>query len=217
MITVNNIQITIIYDNTARDNNLIPDWGFACLIECFGKTILFDTGAKANILFGNMEKLNIDPMSVDEIFISHDHWDHTGGLASFLATKNVPVYAPAGFTKPNQNIKIMMCDGFQRIGKNIWSTGTLSNIEHSLLIKQDDRITVIAGCSHPGVESIFNAGRQLGKISTLIGGLHGFNNFDLIKDIDRVCPTHCTQYIDKIKSIYPDKYIEGGAGRVLAI
>ena len=211
------IKITIIYDNTVWDKNLIPDWGFACLIECFGKTILFDTGAKANILFGNMEKLNIDPLSVDEIFISHNHWDHTGGLTDFLAINNVPVYAPTEFAIYNQNIKLMTCDGFQRIGENIWSTGTLDNIEHSLLLEHDGRLIVIAGCSHPGIAAIFNAGRQLGKISALIGGLHGFNNFDLIKDIDMVCPTHCTQYIDEIKSIYPDKYFEGGAGRVIPI
>jgi len=215
--TGSNIKITIIYDNTVWNQNLISDWGFACLIECFGKNILFDTGAKANILLGNMEKLNIDPLSVDEIFISHDHWDHTGGLTNFLTINNVPVYGPSGFAINNPDINLINCNECLRIGENLWSTGTLSSIEHSLLLKQDDRVTVIAGCSHPGIESIFNAGRQLGKISTLIGGLHGFDTFDLIKNIDRVCPTHCTQHIDKIRSIYPDKYIEGGAGRVLFV
>ncbi|HDD45412.1 MAG TPA: MBL fold metallo-hydrolase, partial [Candidatus Desulfofervidus auxilii] len=29
--------------------------------------------------------------------------------------------------------------------------------------------------------------------------------------------THCTQYKSKIKSLYPEKYIEGGAGRIIEI
>ncbi|MBC2715268.1 MAG: MBL fold metallo-hydrolase [Desulfobacteraceae bacterium] len=213
----NNIKISIIYDNTALDENLISDWGFSCLIEGFGKTILFDTGAKENILFANMKKMDIDPLMVDVIFISHNHWDHTGGLSSFLSTNNVPVFAPAEFMTSSRNINLITCGTRQQICENIWSTGTLSGIEQSLLIKQEDRVTVIAGCSHPGIDEIFTAGRQLGHISALIGGLHGFKNFDLLKNIDLICPTHCTQYIDEIKSIYPDKYIKGGAGRIITI
>jgi len=94
------MKLTIIYDNTTRDDALPPDWGFSCLVEAHGKTILFDTGARGRLLLDNMKKLGIDPQSVDELFISHDHWDHTGGMADFFAIREVPCYVPEIFSTP---------------------------------------------------------------------------------------------------------------------
>jgi len=34
------IKIQIIYDNTSINRDLKPDWGFAALIQAFGKNIL---------------------------------------------------------------------------------------------------------------------------------------------------------------------------------
>jgi len=59
---------------------------------------------------------------------------------------------------------------------------------------------------------ILNAASQLGKPYAIIGGLHRFNEFDLLKDLQLVCPTHCTQFKEKIKSLYPEKCVDGGAG-----
>lgn len=93
------MKITIIYDNTAYEKKLKPDWGFSCLMEVKGAPkILFDTGGNGRILLSNMNKLDIDPNSFDEIFISHAHYDHTGGLSDFLArNRDVKLYIPAGF------------------------------------------------------------------------------------------------------------------------
>jgi len=35
--------------------------------------------------------------------------------------------------------------------------------------------------------------------------------------LDLVCATHCTQFKSEIKRLYPQKYIEGGAGKVIQI
>ena len=48
------------------------------------------------------------------------------------------------------------------------------------------------GCSHSGVGNILKAASQFGKPYALIGGLHGFSDFDLVKDLTLICPTHCT-------------------------
>jgi len=47
--------------------------------------------------------------------------------------------------------------------------------------------------------------------------LHGFNKFDVIKDLSLICPCHCTQYKLEIRSLYPKKYVSGGAGRIIEI
>lgn len=76
---------------------------------------------------------------------------------------------------------------------------------------------MVAGCSHSGVKRILEVATQFGSPYALIGGLHGFSEFDLIEDLGLICPAHCTQHIPEIKSRYPEKYIEGGAGRVIEI
>jgi len=211
------IRITIIYDNTAWDKNLTPDWGFSCLVEAHGKIILFDTGAKGNILLDNMQKLDIDPLKIDKVFISHDHWDHIGGLLDLLKIKQVEVYIPNSCIGFDDTVNTVRVVDKLKICENIYSTGELKNIEHSLVIKEGEGIAVVAGCSHPGVREILRAASWFGKVNTLVGGLHGFNEFNLINDLENICPAHCTRYIQKIEKLYPEKYIKGGVGKVIEI
>ncbi|MEA2014984.1 MAG: MBL fold metallo-hydrolase [Thermodesulfobacteriota bacterium] len=222
------MKTTIIYDNETSRKDLTPDWGFACLVETHGRTILFDTGARGGILLDNMKTLNIDPKLIEIVVISHAHWDHTGGLADFLKeNRNVTLYIPSSYDiSPDSAIEIIVVKQPTRICEGVFSTGVIKGvekvpygdeIEQSLVVNTDSGQVVIAGCSHPGVDKILKAASIYGEIYSLIGGLHGFNKFDLLEGIDLVCATHCTQFKAKIKSLYPDAYIEGGAGRIIEI
>jgi 7,8-dihydropterin-6-yl-methyl-4-(beta-D-ribofuranosyl)aminobenzene 5'-phosphate synthase len=66
------MRVTIIYDNVVWEPTLRSDWGFACLVETAGHTLLFDTGAQGDILLGNMEKLGIMPARVNTVFITEE-------------------------------------------------------------------------------------------------------------------------------------------------
>jgi len=211
------LKITIIYDNTAWLKSLPADWGFACLVEARGKKILFDTGAKGSLLLSNMQALQIDPREVDAVFISHNHWDHTGGLADFLKVNPVSVYLPDSCPHsdtPGERVRVSTP---LEIYSGIYSTGELQGIEQSLVIRAGDGIVVVSGCAHPGVKAILAAASAFGRVRALVGGLHGFDDFRLIKTLETVCPTHCTRHIQKIKTRFPDAFISGGAGRVISI
>ncbi len=212
-----NIKITIIYDNDSNKANLKADWGFACLVEMNGRKILFDTGADGSILLHNMEKLDINPAAIEEVFISHKHWDHTGGLSAFLKINPVKIYIPASCSNYDGAKEVVKVKEPFEIHENIFSTGELENIEQSLIVKMEKGVIVIVGCSHPGIKSILNSAVQWGKPYAIIGGMHGFKEFNLIDQLELICPTHCTQYQSEIKSLYPQKYISGGVGKVIEI
>jgi 7,8-dihydropterin-6-yl-methyl-4-(beta-D-ribofuranosyl)aminobenzene 5'-phosphate synthase len=210
------MRITILYDNTAFRNDLKSDWGFSCLIEAHNKTILFDTGANGRILLENMRKLKIRPSSVDDVFISHGDFDHIGGLSAFLNENNqVNVYVPASLKGVRNAQKVIRVDKPIVMYENFFSTGELENIEQSMAVKTDKGLVLVVGCSHPEMKNILDTASQYGNIYAMIGGLHGFNKYELFKDLGLICPTHCTWHIAEIKALYPEKYVEGGAGKII--
>ena len=212
------LKITIIYDNTTIRDDLEPDWGFAAYIETDDHTLLFDAGSDGDILLENMKKMALEPENVDMVFISHHHFDHTGGLAAFLhENPAVDVFVPASLRGVRRARSITHIEKAGTLGKGLYSTGELNGIEQSLMIDTPHGLVVIAGCSHPGLDKIINKAKEFGNIHLLLGGFHGFDEFTVLADVDLVCPTHCTKYINKIKKLYPDKYIPGGAGQIITI
>lgn len=209
------MKITILYDNTIWKDGLRPDWGFSCLVEDRGRIILFDTGANGPILLSNMKELGVDPKVVDEVFISHVHFDHTGGLLDFLRVRPVRVYVPACIAVPPGSGDFVSVKGPLEIHEGIFSTGEMGGFEQSLVVKREEGSILVVGCSHPGVAEILQRASEIAEIKVLFGGLHGFRDFALIHGLDYVCPTHCTQYQSRIREMFPSKFLEGGVGRVI--
>ena len=159
------MRITILYDNEVYKRGLKPGWGFSCLVEVENAPrILFDTGANGAMLLRNMAKLHIEPVSIAEVFISHAHRDHTGGLADFLkASATATVYVPSSLSEPSGAKELVSVKEPCEIHENIFSTGELSRIEQSLVVKMEKGLVVVAGCSQPGIGSILEAASQFGK------------------------------------------------------
>lgn len=211
------VKATIIYDNTAFRKDLQADWGFAALIEANGKRILFDTGGSGSILLSNMNALGIAPKEIDEVFISHAHFDHTGGLSAFLDQNNdVIVWVPPSFRGVRNAKEVVKIENSRKLSEGIYSTGELEGIEQSLCIETKKGIVIIAGCSHPSMEHILNAASDVGPVYGIIGGLHG-NQPESLQPFGLICATHCTQYKKEIASLYPESYVEGGAGKIIDI
>ncbi len=211
------MKVTIIYDNTAFRRDLQADWGFSALVEIKKRKILFDAGANGKILLSNMEKLKVNPEEIEDVFISHLHWDHIGGLSSFLRLNNrVKIWTTSYFSEAEGAREIIEVKKPTMLYEGIYSTGELEGIEQSLCVQTEKGIVVMVGCSHPKMEHILQRASQFGRVYGIIGGLHG-NSPSSLKGLELICPTHCTRYISEIKYLYPEKYIPGGAGRIINI
>jgi 7,8-dihydropterin-6-yl-methyl-4-(beta-D-ribofuranosyl)aminobenzene 5'-phosphate synthase len=58
--------------------------GLAFLIEAGNKRVLFDTGQSGTILLHNLKVLELDPVTIDALVLSHAHNDHAGGLSELM-------------------------------------------------------------------------------------------------------------------------------------
>jgi 7,8-dihydropterin-6-yl-methyl-4-(beta-D-ribofuranosyl)aminobenzene 5'-phosphate synthase len=87
---VKSLKITILSTMLA-DHGTIGEWGFSCLVEVDGRRMLFDSGNHPDIVLKNAKSLNIDLSDIDEMVLSHNHPDHSGGiitLRTVLMTSN---------------------------------------------------------------------------------------------------------------------------------
>lgn len=213
------MKITIIYDNLPPVNpRLKADWGFAALVELGEeRRILFDTGANGKILLNNMRVLGIDPGSIDVVFISHAHHDHTGGLRAFLDLHNaVELWYPPSMSRVADVKKAYPVTRPTQMYPGIYSTGELEGIEQFMAVETSKGLMLIVGCSHPRMETILRTASQFGEVYGIVGGMHGTSPKSL-KGLSLICATHCTQQRDAIKRLYPKAFLEGGAGRVIEI
>jgi 7,8-dihydropterin-6-yl-methyl-4-(beta-D-ribofuranosyl)aminobenzene 5'-phosphate synthase len=86
-------RITILCENLVGELVGSGEHGFSAFIETDKGNYLFDTGS-GNSIVANSLILNKDLKSIKKIFLSHGHYDHTGGLPEVLKLKgNVDVHA----------------------------------------------------------------------------------------------------------------------------
>jgi 7,8-dihydropterin-6-yl-methyl-4-(beta-D-ribofuranosyl)aminobenzene 5'-phosphate synthase len=76
-------RITILCENLVGRLTGSGEHGFSAFIETDGGNYLFDTGKGPSIV-GNSLSLNKDLKTVQKVFLSHGHYDHTGGLPEVL-------------------------------------------------------------------------------------------------------------------------------------
>lgn len=235
----NAVQVIIIYDNYQNDETLIPDWGFACLVEYQGNKLLFDAGRDAALYKKNVELLDIDPKEIPSLFISHAHGDHTAGMPWITKINpSVKCYLPSSYAEElgsrNQlpENSTALEDPAHLYGP-FYSTGDSFEAfrEQGLVIKTENGGILITGCGHPGpIEMVSKAEEELGiEIHTLIGGLHLMRSSenDVLKiaktlkfmGIKQICPTHCTgdQSIALFRESFGEGYIQGGTGKEIII
>lgn len=86
------MKISVLAENIALSSEYIAEHGLSLYIEINNKKILFDMG-QTDAFAKNAETLGIDLKNVDFAVISHGHYDHGGGLKTFLdINKNAPIY-----------------------------------------------------------------------------------------------------------------------------
>lgn len=211
------MKLTVLYDNEALEG-FRKGWGFSCLIEHVGKKILFDTGWDGRKLIYNMKKAGINKGDLDVIALSHNHWDHIGGLTRVLHP-GVEVYVPMSFSKRlkkeiSKEVLLHEVEGPVRIMEGIHLTGELGAAvkEQAMAVDMGKGLLVITGCAHPGLDVLMDAANIFGRVTGVMGGFHDFDEIDSLGGLDMIVPCHCTKRKELILNQFPEKSIACATG-----
>lgn len=230
-------KLTVLYDNLALSPILLASHGFSCLVEAEEK-VLFDTGESGPLLLKNMEILGIDPRDIASIVISHEHYDHIGGLWQVLSwNSRVTVYVLPSFGKEvKQRIQEAGARVFEAgepsmVTSSVGTTGAVEGEIHEqgLLVKGKRGTLLVGGCCHPGPVAMLHRARAKGeKVTGFLGGLHlAYTPEEEIEKtlrtvkalgISTIAPAHCTGFLatELAQIIWGDGYTPCGVGKVLS-
>lgn len=86
------MKFQFLMENKTDRDGFVAEHGLSVYIEAHGRKILFDTGA-SGLFVKNAEKLEVKLEEVEDLVISHGHYDHTGGVPAFCEINKIaPVY-----------------------------------------------------------------------------------------------------------------------------
>ncbi|NLH01340.1 MAG: MBL fold metallo-hydrolase [Clostridiales bacterium] len=214
--------VKVLSENTTSLEKLGSEHGLSIYIETGTHKILFDMGA-SGLFAENAEKLGVDLTKVDLAVISHGHYDHGGGLKTFIGINSrAKIYLhqkaferhyanrPGGIKAyigldetllPNE--RFVFCGDRYKIdtevelfsgvkGKRLIPSGNADLFmkvgdsfiqddfthEQNLVIGENGKILLVAGCAHNGVINIISRFKEeKGCLPDyVIGGFHLYNN-----------------------------------------
>jgi 7,8-dihydropterin-6-yl-methyl-4-(beta-D-ribofuranosyl)aminobenzene 5'-phosphate synthase len=236
------MKVKILFEKEAVDDQYITGWGLSYLIQSH---ILFDTGENFDTLRHNARYMGVDLAQVEKVVITHDHWDHTGGLWDFLKINNhCVVYACSEFSmefkERVKSFRIPLVEVTKSIAidDNIYSTGQMQAdykgmklVEQALVMDKGAELVLLCGCSHPGIVGMVERVKQeFSKgVTTVLGGFHLLNkekryiDYVVVKlrelGVQKVGASHCTGFNAQVlfRQVYGDNYIEVKAGKILMV
>jgi 7,8-dihydropterin-6-yl-methyl-4-(beta-D-ribofuranosyl)aminobenzene 5'-phosphate synthase len=144
------MTIQVLLENTTTRNDMMTEHGLSLLITACGRRILFDMG-QTDRFAQNARALGIDLCSVDTAIVSHGHYDHGGGLATFLELNDhAPVYIrrEAFYPYYNGTEKYIGLDPALASHPRLVFTDDIQKLDNGLTLyscNEQDRRTPISG------------------------------------------------------------------------
>nr|AEI30594.1 metallo-beta-lactamase superfamily protein [uncultured microorganism] len=237
------MRIKVLFDKRALIEKFHTGWGVSFLID---DKILFDTGEKGDWLLENMRSLGVNIDKIEAVVISHDHWDHWGGLWDILKErKGLKVYSCPGFSKEFKDkvkeaqAELVENERVTEIMPDIYITGEIPGAYHgkymaeqAMVLKTKNGLTIITGCAHPGILKMIEKAKTkfpAEPIYLVLGGFHLMESdrraIEIVAEnfktmgITKAAPTHCSGEIaeDIFKKYYTENFVSIKVGQEMEV
>ncbi len=110
-----NIKVINLIENYTDNENLTAEHGLSLYVKADNMSFIVDSG-QSGAFIDNAKMLGIDFQSIDFIFLSHNHYDHIGGLKRLLdCNKNIKVIASRNCLIPT--LKVLSDEDISAISK----------------------------------------------------------------------------------------------------
>jgi 7,8-dihydropterin-6-yl-methyl-4-(beta-D-ribofuranosyl)aminobenzene 5'-phosphate synthase len=169
-------------------------------------------------------KLDLSPLAIDVVVLSHIHGDHTGGLAGLLDTGTRPtVYVPTAFPASfkadvRARTDLVEVTGPIEISSGVYTTGQMGSgiVEQALVVETGAGSVIVTGCAHPGIVEMVRRAKTVvaGEAALVMGGVHlgrasRGQTEDIIAEfrqlgVQRIAPCHCTG--NGVRRIFADAF-----------
>jgi len=191
--SVDYLELTVLLESKAEPGFLC-DCGVSYILKTNKGSLLFDLafGKERQGIIPNAKKLGFNLDQVDGIIVSHNHWDHMGGMKNVKKNKvTIPIELgdpsgkPCWFAVPSEgeNLDCRFVETPQILNAGIASIGPLSRAmffqgycdEQAVICNVRNKgLVIITGCGHPTIERILKMVSLISDepVYAIIGGLH---------------------------------------------
>lgn len=224
------MRFKVIIDDLKLKPEYAIGWGISVYFP--DPMLLFDTGENYLSLEENLKIAGIEKDDIQNVFITKETWEHTGGLEAIIDV-NTKVYVPHGVSDDlsmmisSVGAECKMIEGIEEILPSFFSTGNFSTEEpeQALLVKGGNGISVFVGSLNSNLIDIFKRVESidssvdlvLGKLNTL-----SLDKNEIISFAEnlgkyrprRVAPTHSSGELalDVFKEYFKKRFINVGVG-----
>jgi 7,8-dihydropterin-6-yl-methyl-4-(beta-D-ribofuranosyl)aminobenzene 5'-phosphate synthase len=190
---VDSLKVEVFLEYYAKEG-YIGDCGVSYRLTTDSGSVLFDLGfgTERKGVVPNMLKRQFSLSDVDGIIISHNHWDHLGGMEN---VRNNRILLPAELGKiprlpcwvaspvTSRDLEIEVVDEPAVLSAGICSLGSLSRAmfwvgyckEQVVVVNIKDKgLVLIAGCGHPSIPLMMALVKRVSDIPIygIVGGMH---------------------------------------------
>jgi len=190
---VDYLELTVLLELKALPG-FIGDCGISYMLKTNKGSLLFDLGfgKERTGIIPNAQKLGFNIDQVGGVIISHNHWDHMGGMQNVKQNRvkipkelGDPSGKPCWLSVPSdgENLDCHFVKKPQILAAGIASIGPISRAmffqgycdEQTIICNIKDKgLAILTGCGHPTIERILKIVSLISDepVYAVIGGLH---------------------------------------------
>lgn len=184
------LTLSVLLENSA-ESGLIAEHGLSIHLRYRGHALLLDAG-DSGVFAVNAERMGVDLSAVELAALSHGHFDHADGFATFFALNSTaPILARTAITAPEYHGKryigvnpallarfssrFDLSDAPRQPMEGVWLLPDAVAHEQSLVLETEKGLVVLNSCCHAGAAEVAASVLRFfpnQTIRALIGGFH---------------------------------------------